>query len=165
MKKLNILRAIVQFLWIMSMLSVPVIVLLIPGVFFIDDFNFSINGNSIKVFDLVTKLIFVCYAVSYLLFIYVLFLFKNIIREFLRAKVFSELVIKNFHLIGIILSIVGLASTIISFIYRIHSKGKFQIDLGLSNNIITLCFGLFFMVLSEIFKISKNLKQENDLTI
>ncbi|WP_414692206.1 DUF2975 domain-containing protein [Olleya sp. UBA1516] len=37
--------------------------------------------------------------------------------------------------------------------------------MGFSSFLIMLCFGLFFMVLSEVFKVAKYTKQENDLTI
>lgn len=166
MRKLYILRAIVNYLWIISMIAIPVLAISIPGIFFIEklDLDFNLNGNTVKIIDIPTKIFFVIYAIAYLFFIYVIYLFKKIIRDFLRTKVFSDLVIKNLHKIGLILTIVGLVLIITSFFYRLNNR-EFQIDLGIGNNIITICFGLFFMVLSEIFKISKNLKQENDLTI
>ena len=49
--------------------------------------------------------------------------------------------------------------------YTTYYQQKVSLELGLNQHIIIICLGLFFMVLSEIFKIAKNAKQENDLTI
>jgi hypothetical protein len=52
-----------------------------------------------------------------------------------------------------------------SFLYRLLYKSKFEIDLSFSPFILTLALGLFFMVLSEVFKIARTAKEENELTI
>ncbi|MCF6181265.1 DUF2975 domain-containing protein [Lutibacter sp.] len=44
-------------------------------------------------------------------------------------------------------------------------KQKFSIDIGLSSFVLLISLGLFFMILSEIFKISQTIKKENDLTV
>lgn len=85
--------------------------------------------------------------------------------QFLRTKIFSNSVINNFKAIGNTLIISGLLVMTSTFIYKIYAKSTLEIELGFSTNIIIICFGLFSLVLSEIFKISKNLKQENELTI
>lgn len=46
-----------------------------------------------------------------------------------------------------------------------YFKEKVSISVALDQNVVTICLGLFFLILSEIFKIAKNQKQENDLTI
>ena len=43
--------------------------------------------------------------------------------------------------------------------------GEFKINLGLTPYLILICLGLFFMVLSEVFKVAKHAKEENELTV
>lgn len=52
-----------------------------------------------------------------------------------------------------------------SFLYKIYYVQKISFELGISPFIFLLCLGFFFMILSEIFKISRNMKEENELTI
>ena len=75
------------------------------------------------------------------------------------------MVITSFKKIGNLLIISGLISLLISIIGEMYFKESVSISFGLDQNLITICLGLFFLVLSEIFKIAKSAKQENDLTI
>jgi hypothetical protein len=54
---------------------------------------------------------------------------------------------------------------IISIVGQIHFKQEISLEFGLNTHLTLICLGLFFMVLSEVFKIAKTAKQENDLTI
>ncbi len=102
---------------------------------------------------------------TYGLLIYCLFLFRKLLRYFINRKVFDEYVIKTFHKIGILLVISGVITLVISFVSRLHFQQEFKIEIGMNEHLVVLCLGLFFMVLSEIFRIAKTAKQENDLTI
>lgn len=167
MKKLNILRHIIDALWIVSMVFVPILLFYMIAIFFTDDFNigFKINENKTETFNLLEKIILAINMAVYLWYIYALFLFKKIIREFIKTNIFGDKIIKLLNKIGVILTFGTLILIVSNFVFEIYEKGMFQIGISLSGNIITLCLGLFFMVLSEIFTISNQLKQENDLTI
>jgi len=53
------------------------------------------------------------------------------------------------------------------FAYKLIQKNNSTIDFGggFDSFLFTACLALFFMILSEVFKISKTIKEENDLTI
>jgi hypothetical protein len=47
-----------------------------------------------------------------------------------------------------------------------HGKVGFELEIGsFDTGILSVALALFFMVLSEVFKIAKHLKEENDLTL
>ena len=168
MRKLNILKTIVDWFWIISMLSVPLVIIMI-GFVIVDDSNFGIpirvNGILYEEFNANTKLILIASLISYLLSLYAIYLFKNVLREFQKTKVFSPKVSDSFYKMGIVLLISALLTGVPSFLYRILSRLKFELEFGLSPFLLLLCFGLFFMILSEVFKIGQRAKEENELTV
>ena len=168
MRKLNILKTIVDFVWIMSMPMILIILFFIPALFFIKDLEsipFRINGAAILVSNLSSKITIAISLFSYLIVIYTIYLFKKILRYFKNLKIFDNYVIVQLNKIGYLLIISSFLNGVPIFIYRIMIKQKFSIDIGLSSFILLISLGLFFMVLSEIFKISQTIKTENDLTV
>lgn len=168
MRKLNILKTIVDIFWIFSMITIPAILFLIPIIFLSEDisiFNIKINGLEINETTLTTKLILCFMSLIYLVLIYCVYLFKKILRCFQKLKIFDEIVIVNFNRIGNLLIISAILSWTLTFIYNVSYSHKIHLEIGFSPYLLMLCLGFFFIVLSEIFKISKKLKDENELTI
>lgn len=168
MKKLNILKTIVDIVWIFAMFSVPLILFAVVFIFLSEDtstLNIKIIGLQVNEATIVTKLILVVMLCVYFITIYCVYLFKEILRCFQRLKIFDELVIVNFNKIGNLLIISSLISGASSFIHEFFFSEKVHLEIGINSFIVMLCTGFFFIVLSEIFKISKKLKEENELTI
>lgn len=167
MKKIHILKAIVDFVWILTCLLIPFIIVFIPFLFIYDikDLDVTISDINLSTLTIYGKLLISISLISYLMLIYSLFLFRRVLGYFLRLKIFDIHVIKIFKKIGVLLSISGLISFSISIISNLYFNQKFKLEIGMNEHIVILCLGLFFMILSEIFKIAKNTKQENDLTI
>lgn len=168
MRKLNILKTIVDIVWILSMFSVPLILFLFSIVFMSDDissFNIKINGLEIQETTIVTKLILGVMLGIYFILIYCIYLFKKVLRCFQRLKMFDEIVIVNFNRIGYLLTVCSVLYGVSSFIYNTLYSKKINLEIGINSFLIMLSIGFFFTILSEIFKISKNLKEENELTI
>jgi len=167
MKKINILKAIVDLLWIFSMPVILIIVGFSFAVFFIDigDLNIEINSINFDQNDLSSKILFIISTLNYLFIIAALYFFREILNNFIRIKIFERTVIIGFKKIGNLLIVSGLISLIISIIGTVYFKQKVSISFGLNEYLVIICLGLFFLVLSEIFKIAKYTKQENDLTI
>ena len=90
-----------------------------------------------------------------------------VLKYFYRLKVFDEVVLKNFNKIGYLLITAAFLTGITSTIYKVYYMSKVTVafNFTFSPFILLVCLGLFFMVLSEIFGISKKLKEENELTI
>lgn len=168
MKKHNILKAIVDLVWIFTMPIILFIILFIPLLFIYDDLgSIDLEVINIALFsaDTFGKFLISIVLLTYGLLIYCLFLFRKLLRYFINRKVFDEYVIKTFHKIGILLVISGVITLVISFVSRLHFQQEFKIEIGMNEHLVVLCLGLFFMVLSEIFRIAKTAKEENDLTI
>ena len=167
MKKINILKAIVDLLWIFSMPVVLIIIGVSFTTFFIDlsDLNIELNTINMNQNDLFSKILFVVSSLNYLLLIVALYFFRKVLTNFVRIRVFEEVVISSFKKIGNLLTFSGFISLIISIIGKIYFEQKVSLEFGLNQHLVIICLGLFFLVLSEIFKIAKNAKQENDLTI
>ena len=167
MKKINILKTIVDLLWIFSMPVVLIIIGVSFTTFFVDlsDLNIELNTININQNDLFSKILFVISSLNYLLLIVALYFFRKVLTNFVRVRVFEEVVISSFKKIGNLLTFSGFISLIISIIGKIYFEQKVSLEFGLNQHLVIICLGLFFLVLSEIFKIAKNAKQENDLTI
>jgi len=167
MKKINILKAIVDLLWIFSMPVVLIIIGVSFTTFFIDlsDLNIELNTINMNQNDLFSKILFVVSSLNYLLLIVALYFFRKVLTNFVSIRVFEEAVISSFKKIGNLLTFSGFISLIISIIGKIYFEQKVSLEFGLNQHLVLICLGLFFLVLSEIFKIAKNAKQENDLTI
>ena len=167
MKKINILKAIVDLLWIFSMPVVLIIIGVSFTTFFVDlsDLNIELNTINMNQNDLFSKILFVISSLNYLLLIVALYFFRKVLTNFVRVRVFEEVVISSFKKIGNLLTFSGFISLIISIIGKIYFEQKVSLEFGLNQHLVLICLGLFFLVLSEIFKIAKNAKQENDLTI
>ena len=167
MKKINILKAIVDLLWIFSVPVVLIIIGISFTTFFVDlsDLNIELNTININQNDLFSKILFVVSSLNYLLLIVALYFFRKVLTNFIRVRIFEEVVISSFKKIGNLLTFSGFISLIISIIGKIYFEQKVSLEFGLNQHLVIICLGLFFLVLSEIFKIAKNAKQENDLTI
>ena len=167
MKKINILKTIVDLLWIFSMPVVLIIIGVSFTTFFVDlsDLNIELNTINMNQNDLFSKILFVISSLNYLLLIVALYFFRKVLTNFVRVRVFEEVVISSFKKIGNLLMFSGFISLIISIIGTIYFEQKVSLEFGLNQHLVLICLGLFFLVLSEIFKIAKNAKQENDLTI
>jgi hypothetical protein len=167
MKKINILKTIVDLLWIFSMPVVLIIIGVSFTTFFVDlsDLNIELDTININQNDLFSKILFVISSLNYLLLIVALYFFRKVLTNFVRIRVFEEVVISSFKKIGNLLTFSGFISLIISIIGKIYFEQKVSLEFGLNQHLVLICLGLFFLVLSEIFKIAKNTKQENDLTI
>ena len=167
MRKIHILKAIVDLIWILSMITTLVLLALLVGVWFIDLSEIGLKFNSIEFNSnsISSKILLTISCVSYLLLIAALYHFRKALHQFLRVKIFEIEVITSFKKIGDLLLISGLLSLIVYFIGNLYLKSQVHLEIGLNEHIVIVCLGLFFMILSETFKIAKANKEENDLTI
>jgi hypothetical protein len=91
-----------------------------------------------------------------------------VVGYFQKKEIFKAEVIQNFNLIGklIISSSLISHSSLFIFTYINRDSVGFSIEFGSYDSfLISISLGLFFMVISEVFKIAKNIKDENELTI
>ncbi|MEM6516870.1 MAG: DUF2975 domain-containing protein [Bacteroidota bacterium] len=169
MRKLIILKSLIDFIWILT--CIP----LIPLVLFFVITTFT-GSSSIDILPWIIsspeysmtwslKLSVLLAATIIYVNIYCIYLFRKTLRYFQKAKPFHVNVIKNFGIIGKILCYGGIASIVLSTVFIVYFKSKIKISLGFSPYLFITALGLFFMVLSEVFKIAKHAKEENELTV
>lgn len=169
MKKLNILKSLVDFIWYITCIPLIFLLLFVTVFVFIDPSitETFLNLNTPKVPNsnasiIITTLVLI---IVLLIGIYCFYLFRNTLRYFQQRKPFHDYVIITYHKMGNLLVVTGIVAIVLFFVFNLIFESKFEIHLGLSPYLSIICLGLFFMVLSETFKIAKTAKQENDLTI
>ena len=170
MRKIDFLKRLVDFTW--YFICIPVIFVCLIGII-----QAITNNNSqnflllidIEVFkeqpEYYVRIFVLIYCLLVLIGTYSIYLFRSTIKYFMKEKPFHENVINNFNRIGRLLVFLGIASIVLIFISGLLFFGKFKFSLGANPYFFIICFGVFFMVLSEVFKIAKKAKQENELTI
>ena len=167
MRKLKILKSLVDFLFITTSCAVPILIIGIPAVFMLSE-NITSDFLKIDVAEKITimhRFFIAILLLSYLLIYYTIYKFRVVLSEFVRARIFTEKVINNLKTAGNVLMISGLLMIISEVGLKLAIESKISFEFGISTQFLCICFGLFFVVLSEIFRVSKSMKQENDLTI
>ena len=167
MRKIKILKAIVDFIWWTSFIGGTVIFFILIGIvigIIPMSPNFTINNIDTENLTIFQQSILIILNLVNLLIVYCIYLFRQIIHSFNSLNIFNSLIIKNFNSIGASLIIVGLAYILNNFLTPIFSNQiRLKLEFGFGTGCI--CLGLFAIILSEIFTIARNAKQENDLTI
>lgn len=170
MRKIYILRAILEFM--LYFLLVGGIALLIITPFILTDSDWGIpikiNGVVSSSFDSVySKIGLIVSVLSYFLFVYAIYLLKKTVTLFIKGKIFDNKVISNLSSIGKIFIIVTLIINTVEFIFKVTTtqKATLMINSGFDSFLFVISIGLFFIIISEVFKIAKNMKDENELTI
>lgn len=170
MKKLNLLKTIVDFFWINLSLSyfafiILTIILMSTSNDSSDFFYlFKIQGNTLKKFELEEKILILIITLTTGVLLFSFYKFRKLISNFTKLKIFTDDNINMLNNIGILLIICSFFYAIPISIYEFKNK-NINIELGFSSFFTIFILGLFFMILSEIFKISKIQKEENDLTV
>lgn len=124
--------------------------------------------------DIIIKSFFIGIWVMYIIYFVAIFIFNLSVRDFEKKKFIHSNHIKRFQWIGILFIFNYLVSELIkqfivvrkpddpvevAFIFSEKITTEFQTPLG------GLLIGLFFLVLSQVFKEALKQKQENELTI
>jgi hypothetical protein len=169
MRKLNILKACIDLAFYLSCLTVLAFAIFIPFAIlgYMDGVPINMQGRELIIDNWQAKLVLFFVLISSLFFLYGIYLLRKTIALFIKKDLFNVEVIKNFNTIGICVVISTLLIVIPSFLYTGFHRTKFgfKIEAGFDSPLLVVSLGLFFMVLSEVFKIAKNLKEENDLTL
>ena len=171
MRKLNFLKLLVHILLIVTCIALMLALLLALVYMFVspsilkasfDNVIHMVVFNAPLSFKMIVLLLI---GVSFVP-VYCLYLFRKTLHFFEERKPFDDFVIKTYNRIGNLLLFSGILAIVLSIAFKLlFLESKRIINLGISPYLMIVCIGLFFMVLSEVFKIAKETKQENDLTI
>ena len=170
MKKLNILKTILDFVWFSALIFLTGLILFLPFCLFDSEMNIAvkIKGQEISSQTIFSKaIVFVDIVVS-LLFLYSIYLLRKVIVLFQKREIFNDEVVRLFNLIGKLIVASSIIGSFSIFMYNIIERNHLSLSLDFGSYdsfLISISLGLFFMVISQVFKIAKNMKEENDLMI
>lgn len=159
MRKIFILKTILDLLFILSIFGVLSFIS-----FFLEE-TIRVNGYDVTADTLFAKIVLWLWYIGYLLFIYILYLFRKTAYLFLRVRIFNEKVVKNLNKIGILLIIITICTDIFLMIYSVIERKNIGFRLDTNPMLFKIAVSLLFMTLSEVLKISTKMKEENDLTV
>ena len=170
MRKLNILKTVLDIFWVFSAITLIFILIYFPFYLFNSDMNIpiKIKGQEITSKSNLSKIILLVNIISGLFYVYAIYLLRKVVSLFQKREIFIDEVVKSFDLIGKLIIASSIISSLSMFYYKASEKDHFDYTLDLRSNnsiLISIVLGLFFMVISEIFKIAKNMKEESELTI
>lgn len=169
MRKLVILKSLIDFIWFVTCIPAILILLFFAVYMFIKpesvNFVFDTGVSVVEAISLEIQLLALALIGLGFIGIYCVYLFRKTLRYFQRVKPFHDNVIANFYKIGYLLLGIGISASVIFFLSRLVVDSRVKIYFGLSPFLMLVCLGLFFMVLSETFKVAKQAKEENELTV
>ncbi len=167
MRKLNFLKTIVDYVWIMSIIAYPLLIVFIGFVLFSNepiDIPITISGITIDASTVLGKIGLVLSLFNFGIVIYALYKFKSLLNNFRKKIIFetdSNLLLDKIGSLVILSASLYLISDLLGAI----SKSRISINLGFGPFLYLMALGLFFKVLSEVFTIGKRMKEDNELTI
>lgn len=165
-----LLKTLLDILFWFSLIGL-ILQIIFTGLYFFSDipFNISLNEYEITEFDLPVAIGISLKILISGMFIYVIYLFRKLVRSFFKKKLFTPLQISGLNLIGKLIVFIALAEIALDFLIQIlfDKKASVGIELDASFNSIwfTLAVGLFFILLSKAFTYAGHLQQENELTV
>jgi hypothetical protein len=167
MRKLVFLKTIVDYVWIMSVIAFPLLIVFICFVLFSNepiDIPINISGINIYTTTPFGKIGLVLSMVNFGIILFALYNFKSLLNNFRKKLIFEE---NTYQLLDKIGNLVMLSASIylISDLLGAFSKSTISVNLGFGPFLYIMSLGLFFKVLSEVFIIGKRIKEENELTI
>jgi len=170
MKKLNILKTVLDLFWFFTLISIAGMLIFIPFYLFSSDIDIpiKIKGQEILAVTILAKIVVFVNIISGLLFFYSIYLLRKLVGLFQKREIFNDEVVRLYNLIGKLVIASSVISTISLFVYNAVERNHLGLTLdfgGYDSFLISVSLGLFFMVISEIFKIAKNMKEESDLMI
>lgn len=165
MKKLNILKYIIDFMLIMF--SIGLLIAIILSVLFILDSEMlttSSNSlfNGLKGRGFIEKISLSIDLANSILIFYILFNFKLLLEKFIDKLIFETETCLLLNRIGKLLIYSSVIDIVSESILKLSTN---KIGFSFSGFLYILSTGLFFLVLAEVFKMGKQLKEENDLMI
>ena len=167
MRKLIFLKTIVDYVWIMSVIVYPLLIVFIGFALFSNepiDIPINISGININATTSFGKIGLVLSMVNFGIVLFAIYNFKALLDNFRKKIIFEE---NTYQLLDKIGNLVILSASLylISDLLGFFSKSKIGINLGFGPFLYLMALGLFFKVLSEVFIIGKRIKEDNELTI
>lgn len=165
-----LLKTILDILfWILIIGLAGGIMLTTASYFFDAPIDIKINNHVITKITLPIFFALLIKIVVAVVFIYIVYLLRRVVRNFFKRKLFTPVQITGLNLIGKLIIIATLIEAGLDFLLNLLIDEKVSLVLSLSSAfdslLFTLALGLFFILLSKAFNYARNLQQENELTV
>lgn len=167
MKKLNLLRIVIDIFFIITVIATLGALTWTVSYLFNNNMkgNITLNGQPFVPKTNFSKIIMVIGLLCEMMYVYCLYLLRKVVILFQFKRIFVSEVIKLFNQIGVQLISLAIISKLLMIILNIVEKDV-KIKLNTQDSFfISIILGLFFIVISAIFKSAKEYKEENELTI
>ncbi len=167
MKKLNFLKSIIDFIWIMSLISYPLIIIF-TLMLLLDqdklDIPIKFLNTTVDISTIYGKIALIITVLNGGLLLYAISLFRKLLTNFKKKIIFDDVTCHLLNLIGRVVICGAIIYLLTDFILKLSTE-VFRIEFGDGPFVYLMTLGLFFTVLAEVFTIGKRLKEENELTI
>ncbi|WP_329805908.1 DUF2975 domain-containing protein [Flavobacterium facile] len=167
MRKLNFLKTIVDYLWMISLITYPLLLLFSIITIFnneVFDVPIKLYGNEVILDSVIHKIGFLILVSGFSLVILAIYNFRKLLRLLQEKKIFETETSSLFYKIGQLIIYFSFIDIIVETILNL-SKNNVILNIGFGTFLSFLSLGLFFIVLSEVFKIGQKIKEQNELTI
>ncbi len=170
MKKLQLLKALLDLFWFFSVIAIIGLVTF-AGYLLISNrpigIPLTINGQHFSVDSMASKVVLIFGCIAYGFFAFGIYQLRAVLKLFSAKMIFEQDTIRLLNNVGKNFLISSLIVCITLFFYNAFEKSTVYLDFGggFSSFLFSASLGLFFMVLSEVFAIAKAMKDENDLTV
>lgn len=169
MKELNLLKTILDIFWVLLILSVIGIFVLSIAYLTTNDISpIIVKSTVIEKVDVYSKALIVFQTMALFLFAMSIYYLRKLVSSFYKMQIFTDAVILYFKRVGQTLIGYAVISNGSIFVYNVVERTNSAINFSVGSYdsfLVIIALGLFFIVLSKVFTISKNIKNENDLTI
>ncbi|MDO4229408.1 MAG: DUF2975 domain-containing protein [Capnocytophaga sp.] len=160
MRSVFVLKTILDILFIFTIFGL----LNFPILFFFEA-EVVIENTEINIKTLNGKIVLGCFFVAYAIFTYVIYLFRRTAYLLLRRRIFDEKIIQNLYRIGVSLIVMAIFTKLPIIFYVTISKTFYSLNITNYPFLFNIAVGLFFMIMSKVMLIAKNMKEENELTV
>lgn len=137
--------------------------------FFNFTFPIEINDHVAEEFTWKITILILANVIVSGISIYIIYLLRKLIRSFFKDEIFSRLQISLFNLIGQLIILCTIAQFVIDFFANLllenRVKLNFTIDSAFDSSLFILALGLFFIFFGKLFAKSRELQEENKLTV
>ena len=103
MRKLNILKSILDLFWLFSLIALVATIAFLPFYLFSSDMDIAIKirGQEIPNQNAFTKVVVFINVISGLVFLYSIYLLRKVVGLFQKREIFKIEIVRLFNLIGI----------------------------------------------------------------
>ena len=169
MNRIVFLKSLVSLLFLLCMIAVifglPLILIL---AIFPTKVPFNFNGHLLDADHWSIVILLLILYMGHCAFTYGIYLFKQTLVQFSKRKFFDDKVLRALDQAGKAFIVAGMLWVVPPFFYRLLAEQTFDIGIdvsGFGSSLFSFSIGLFFMVLSDVFFMAKQMKEENDLTV